>query len=81
MYLHKHYRLDIFHVETCTRNSKKKQTSLTCGDADRLSRCDNKSVGATKITIEKITKIMDVVVGREYACVQLVGLHMKSYHI
>ena len=54
---------------------------LTNRDAHSLIRSDNKRIGASKITIQEITKIVNVVIGREYACVNFICLHVLSYHV
>ena len=73
--------LQFFSARDSEPFSKGVQNILTSRDAHCLIRSDNKRIGASKITIQEVTEIVNVVIGREYACVNFICLHVVSYHV
>ena len=54
---------------------------LTGRDANCLGWSNSEGIGASEVAIKEITKVVDVMVRCEYACVKFVSLHVASYHI
>ena len=53
----------------------------TCRHTYGFVHCHNKGVRPSEVAIQKVAEVVNVVVRREYACVELLALHMAPQSI